>query len=86
MTIERIDVNGNYCPENCTWIPANEQQGNRRMCQYFTFNGITKNLMDWCNDLGLDYKNVHNRIHKLGWSFERAISEPVHVDKRNKKG
>ena len=86
MTIERIDVNGNYCPENCTWIPANEQQRNRRSCQFFTHNGVTKNLMDWCHDLGLDYKNVHNRIHKLGWSFERAISEPVHIDKRNKKG
>ena len=86
MTIERIDVDGDYGPDNCTWIPAREQQGNRRSCQYFTYNGMTKNLTDWCSDLGLQYKQIHNRIHKLGWSFERAISEPVHEDKRNKKG
>ena len=86
MTIERIDVNNDYCPENCTWIPANKQQRNRRFCQYYTYNSKTMNLMDWCTELGLPYKLVHNRIHKMGWSFERAITEPVHVDKRNKKG
>ena len=86
MTIERIDVNKDYCPENCTWIPANKQQANRTTCKYFTHNGETKNLTDWCSILNLPYKQVHNRIYKLCWSFERAISEPVHVDKRNKKG
>ena len=86
MTIERIDVDGDYCPENCTWIPANKQQSNRTSCQYFTHNNETKNLTDWCSTLNLPYKQVHNRIYKLHWSFERAISEPVHVDKRNKKG
>ena len=83
LTIERIDVNGNYCPENCTWIPANEQQNNRRTCYSITYNGKTQTLIDWCSELNLPYKLIHNRIHKLGWKFERAISEPVHIEKRN---
>lgn len=35
LTIERVDVNGNYCPENCTWIPLSEQSKNRRNCKQF---------------------------------------------------
>lgn len=85
LTIERIDVNGDYCPENCTWIPANEQQKNRRTCYSITYNGRTQNLVDWCNELNLPYKLIHNRIHKLGWTFVRSITEPVHAEKRNSK-
>ena len=85
LTIERIDTNGNYCPENCTWIPLNQQQRNRRTSYFIEYNGQIKNLTDWCKYFGLDYGVMHNRIHKLGWSFERAISEPVHIEKRNKR-
>lgn len=84
LTIERIDVNKDYCPENCAWIPFDEQQKNRRTCRYFRYKGKEKNLSEWCKELGLSYKNVHNRIYKLGWTFEKAISEPVHIEKRNK--
>lgn len=85
LTIERIDVNGDYCPENCTWIPWEKQQGNRRICRAIEHNGKTQNLAEWCRELGLSYSAIHNRIYKLGWSFERAISESVHIEKRNKK-
>lgn len=85
MTIERKDVNCGYCPENCIWISSDMQAQNRRSCKFFSYNGKRQNLMQWCNELNLSYKQVHNRIYKLGWNFERAISEPVHVDKRNRK-
>lgn len=85
LTIERKDMNGDYCPENCTWIPFQEQQKNRRFCRFITYKGETKTLTDWCKALNLPYKQIHNRMFKLGWSFERAVSEPVHIEKRNKK-
>lgn len=84
LTIERIDVNGNYCPKNCTWIPKCEQAKNRRSCYAIEYNGKTQNLTDWCNELGLNYKRVHDRMYRHNWDFERAAFEPVHVEKRNK--
>lgn len=86
LSIERINVNDNYCPSNCTWVTLTEQAQNRRTCYMFQYNNKTQNLAQWCVDLGLDYKLIHNRIFKLKWSFERAISEPVHIEKKNKGG
>lgn len=84
LTIERVDVNGNYCPENCKWITRKEQGFNTRRNVVITYNGKTQTLLEWVEELGLDYKRVHNRLFKLGWTFERAISTPVNVNKRNK--
>ena len=83
-TIERLDVNDNYCPQNCIWIPMEEQANNRRSNVNIEYNGETHNLMQWCKLLNLNYKNVHNRIYKLGWSFEKAISTDIDKSKRNK--
>lgn len=85
LTIERIDLRGHHCPENCTWVPKSDQANNRSMNRNITYRGKTQNLMQWCNELGLNYKRVHNRISRLGMSFEKAISMPVVKEKRNKE-
>lgn len=83
-TIERIDVNGDYGPDNCKWIPMSEQANNRRSNIVIDYNGEEHTLMQWCKKLNLNYKNVHNRMYKLGWSFEKAISTDIDISKRNK--
>lgn len=83
LTIERKDFCGDYCPENCSWIPKSEQGRNTRKNIVITYNGKTQILDDWCKELGLDYKRTHNRLKKMGWSVERAFTEPVNVNKRN---
>lgn len=76
LSIERIDVNGDYCPENCCWIPVRQQAWNRRNSRMFTYNGERKCLSEWCKVLNVDERVVRARISR-GASFEEAITAPV---------
>ena len=57
LTIERKDVNGNYCPENCCWITKSKQSRNRRITIRYTLFGIEKPLAEWC-----EYAEIKNNI------------------------
>jgi len=85
LTIERINVDGDYCPNNCRWLSKAEQSNNRRSCIVISYQGKTQNLSQWCKELGLNYKRINNRIVKLGMTFEEAITKPVQENKRNMK-
>lgn len=64
LTLERKDVNGNYCPENCCWITLTEQQRNKRNNVYVEINGEKKLLSDWEKDTGVDSSVLTNRIKR----------------------
>lgn len=78
LTLDRIDSNGNYCPENCRWVTTRVQNNNRRVSLNITYNGRTQNLSDWCKELNLPYIRIYQRIVKYGYTFEDAITEPTH--------
>ena len=84
LTVDRIDNNKGYCPENCRLTDSKTQANNRRSNVEITYNGQTHNLTEWSEILGFDYKQVHNRMHKLGWDFEKALLTPTDKKKRNK--
>ena len=77
LTIERIDVNGDYCPQNCKWIEFSKQARNRTTTKWVTYMGREMSLAEAAEIAGLPYKAVHYRIKKLGWSVEKALSEPM---------
>lgn len=76
LTIERIDVNGDYCPENCKWITLKEQSFNKRDTKWVDYKGEHIQLIKLCEREELCYDTVHDRIYRRGWSIERAIETP----------
>ena len=75
LSIDRIDVNGNYCPENCRWVSMIVQQNNKRNSKFVTYNNQTHTISDWGRILGIKASILYQRLKK-GWSIERAFTTP----------
>ena len=75
-TIDRIDVNGNYCPENCRFIDIETQERNKRNNRYVTINNKTQSVAEWCEELDRNYNTVFTRI-KRNWNEADAILTPT---------
>lgn len=80
LTIERIDVDGDYSPSNCTWINAKEQAKNKQDSIKVTYYGTEYCLRDLCRKLGYnnnEYKRIHARISYENWDIYKAIETPI---------
>jgi hypothetical protein len=62
LTIDRIDNNGNYCPENCHWTTMFYQNRNKSNNHILTFNGVTKVLSDWALETGVSRRTLTRRL------------------------
>jgi len=83
LTIDRIDGDKDYCPLNCRWITLAEQQRNKENNLNFTYNGETKCLSEWAREFGIATRTLNDRIYKLGYSFEEAVSKKPRINKNS---
>jgi hypothetical protein len=83
-TIDRVDNNKGYSPDNCKWVTIGQNLNNKRNCRMFTHDGKTQSLADWARELGMDYNAFLSRMHRNGYDFEQAIlprkNKSRHID------
>lgn len=85
MTLDRIDNDGDYSPENCRWTTLKVQNNNQRQTVRITYRGITRTLHEWADFLSMSASTLYYRYVRFGWDAEKALFTPNGHEGYNKK-
>ena len=83
LAIDRINNDDDYSPDNCRFVTLKENNQNRRTTVWYTINGVTKNLQQWCDYYNIKRGTVYTRLEH-GWDIEQALTTPVKKRIRDK--
>ena len=76
LTIDRIDCNGNYNPQNCRWTDIKGQQRNKNNNCFYDYYGEKLTIGELSEMTGINYHTIYDRLHH-GWDIKQAIETPV---------
>ena len=77
LTLDRIDNDKGYSPDNCRWVSMKVQSNNRSSNTLYSFNGETLTFTQWCEKFNISDDVVWERINRLGWEPYKAFSTPL---------
>lgn len=84
QSLDRIDVNGNYCPSNCRFVDCIVQANNKTNTIYITYKGEKKPLQKWADELGIKESTIRYRLNN-GWDIKDVLFKPLTKMKNTKK-
>ena len=84
LSIDRIDNNGDYCPENCRWASALEQNHNRSCTLKVSFAGEIRTVSEVASITGMDYYLLRSRL-KRGMDIDAALTTPLMTHKTHRR-
>jgi hypothetical protein len=81
LTIDRINNDGDYEPNNCRWVDRIAQMNNTRLTRYLTYEGKTQSVTLWAREKGMKPVTLISRLER-GWNVEDALTKPIKTTNR----